>query len=233
MATISDLITKTNIYTTQGQRTYLNPEVVKEVARWITQLVNIFGLDSAVPSTRIGWSTVNTNESTDSNQVVLPYLRVLSNFRQEVRKIAMTQQSPMKKELLDLCDKVRDQDLTNLGVYLDDRDSSQLPLVKFIPRGELIKAREERNAELASREKRKEEANLERERANQARAEKGKQSHLDMFKTEEYNAWDGEGLPTKDAQGEEITKSRSKKLRKDWERQKKLHEAWVSADGTS
>jgi cysteinyl-tRNA synthetase len=36
-------------------------------------------------------------------------------------------------------------------------------------------------------------------------------------------------LPVKDKEGKEVAKSRSKKLRKDWERQKKLHEAWVAA----
>lgn len=47
-----------------------------------------------------------------------------------------------------------------------------------------------------------------------------------MFRTEEYSEWDQEGLPLKDKEGVELTKSRTKKLKKDWERQKKLHEAW-------
>jgi hypothetical protein len=34
-----------------------------------------------------------------------------------------------------------------------------------------------------------------------------------MFRTSEYTAWDDEGMPTRDAAGEEITKSRAKKLR--------------------
>jgi cysteinyl-tRNA synthetase len=49
---------------------------------------------------------------------------------------------------------------------------------------------------------------------------------LEMFRTSEFSAWDADGLPTADAEGKEVAKSRSKKLRKDWERQKKLHEAW-------
>ena len=50
-----------------------------------------------------------------------------------------------------------------------------------------------------------------------------------MFRTNEFSAWDDEGLPTRDAAGEEVTKSRAKKLRKDWERQKKAHEAWLAS----
>ncbi len=67
-----------------------------------------------------------------------------------------------------------------------------------------------------------------KERDSLQRAEKGKVSHLEMFRTSEYSEWDDDDRPTKDAAGEELTKSRTKKLRKDWERQKKLHEMWLA-----
>lgn len=51
---------------------------------------------------------------------------------------------------------------------------------------------------------------------------------MTMFQTEEYSAWDADGIPTKDKDGEELTKSRRKKLVKDWERQKKAHEAFLA-----
>lgn len=81
-------------------------------------------------------------------------------------------------------------------------------------------------AEQEAREEQKRKAKEEREKEAAAKADKGKLSHLDMFRTAEYSAWDEEGLPLKDAKGEEITKSKAKKLRKDWERQRRVHEAW-------
>jgi hypothetical protein len=47
-----------------------------------------------------------------------------------------------------------------------------------------------------------------------------------MFKsqTDLYSQFDDEGIPTHDAAGEKISKSAYKKLRKDWEKQKKLYE---------
>jgi hypothetical protein len=45
-------------------------------------------------------------------------------------------------------------------------------------------------------------------------------SQLDL-----YSAFDEEGMPTLDAAGEKISKSAYKKLRKDWEKQKKLFES--------
>jgi cysteinyl-tRNA synthetase len=61
--------------------------------------------------------------------------------------------------------------------------------------------------------------------------EKGKLSHLEMFRPpndDMYEAWDEEGMPTRERGGEPLAKSRLKKLKKDWERQKKAHEAWLA-----
>ena len=52
---------------------------------------------------------------------------------------------------------------------------------------------------------------------------------MEMFRTSEFSAWDADGLPTHDVEGKEVAKSRAKKLRKDWERQKKAHEAWQAS----
>lgn len=121
------------------------------------------------------------------------------------------------------CDRVRDIDLFDVGIYLEDRDN-QPALVRPVTR-ELIQARQEKAAR--AQQKLIEKANKEREALQ--RLEKGKISHLEMFRTNEYSAWDEEGMPTRDAAGEDINKSRTKKLRKDWERQKKLHEAWLAS----
>jgi hypothetical protein len=49
----------------------------------------------------------------------------------------------------------------------------------------------------------------------------------EMFKsqTDLYSKFDEEGIPTHDTEGKEISKSSSKKLKKDWEKQKKLFES--------
>jgi hypothetical protein len=50
----------------------------------------------------------------------------------------------------------------------------------------------------------------------------------DMFRkyTDLYSAFDNNGIPTHDAAGSEISKSSTKKLQKDWEKQKKLYESF-------
>lgn len=54
--------------------------------------------------------------------LLMPYLTTLSTFRDEVRKLSIAQASP--KEILALCDRLRDIDLAPLGVALDDQDGT-------------------------------------------------------------------------------------------------------------
>ena len=52
----------------------------------------------------------------------MPYLRTLSSFRDGVRRLAMEKSDGALREILSLCDKLRDNDLVNLGVALDDQE---------------------------------------------------------------------------------------------------------------
>ena len=130
------------------------------------------------------------------------------------------------KELLALCDRVRDIDLWKLNIYLEDRDNAPA-LVRPVT-ATLAAARQEREA----RAQAKEDEKKKRQRDEQQKLEKGKLSPLEMFKPphmEDFEAWDEDGMPIRVKGGEEVAKSRFKKLRKDWERQKKAHEVWTAA----
>jgi len=128
-----------------------------------------------------------------------------------------------------LCDKLRDVDLWDLGIYLEDRDGLHA-LVRPVD-AELRLAREQKE----ERERAKKEAKVKREAEEKEKAAKrlelGKVSEKDIFRTEAYSAWDDEGLPTKDAEGSELPKARTKKLKKEWAQQKKLHEEWLASQG--
>lgn len=56
----------------------------------------------------------------------MPYLRTLSTFRDGVRQLAMKKGDSAFKDILALCDKLRDQDLVPLGVALDDQEGKLL-----------------------------------------------------------------------------------------------------------
>jgi cysteinyl-tRNA synthetase len=83
--------------------------------------------------------------------------------------------------------------------------------------------------------KQKAEAKLARQREEAEKAaklaEQAKVNPRDMFKTDEWSAWDIEGMPIKDKDGGEVPKGRVKKLRKEWDKQKKLFDEYVKGAG--
>ena len=143
---------------------------------------------------------------------------VLLNFND--RLVALKGSSNLIKDVRSLTDDLRDLYLFDRGVYLEDRDN-QPALIRPVTK-ELKQARQEKEQKALEKQK----AKAEREKEAAAKAEKGRLSHKDMFRTEEYSKWDEDGIPTHEKSGEEVTKSKRKKLQKDWERQKKLHEAF-------
>eukprot|EP01036_Dinobryon_divergens_P030807 gene30807-40109_t len=72
--------------------------------------------------------------------------------------------------------------------------------------------------------------------SNASRSRKEEQARMavspqEMFRNqpELYSQFDEDGIPTHDAAGEKVSKSASKKLRKEWEKQKKLFESASSS----
>ena len=56
------------------------------------------------------------------DEILMPYLGVLSSFRDDVRQLAIGKGDTALKDILALCDKLRDSDLVPLGVALDDQE---------------------------------------------------------------------------------------------------------------
>ena len=175
----------------------------------------------------------HTIDTAEAPRVARPYAKVLSDFGRSVIAVSSSRTDPngdatkenRSKELLALCDRVRDIDLWKLNIYLEDRDNAPA-LVRPVT-ATLAAARQERE----ERAKAKEAEKARRRQEEAAKMEKGKLSHLEMFQPpndDMYEAWDEEGMPTREKGGEPLAKSRLKKLRKDWERQKKAHEAWLA-----
>lgn len=235
MNEIMELINKTNIYVSAG-RNNINMVVLENIAKYVTRMLKIFGVIGNISSEDIGFgeseqSTINREE------VVLPYLRVLSSFRDSVRELARQQKS--HGEFLALSDKLRDTDLVNLGVSLDDQEDGKA-LVKLVDKDVLIKAREAKLQLQAEKAAKKEAAAIAKEEERKRKLEKGKLAAEDMFKEEKdedgknlYSAFDEQGIPTHDNNGEELSKSRIKKLKQKWDIQKKLNDEYLACTASN
>ncbi|KAL8957246.1 MAG: hypothetical protein Q9193_005432 [Seirophora villosa] len=169
-----------------------------------------------------------SSQPTEDVAEAAPYQKLLSTFCTDVS--ALGPSPTLSQDILQLCDRIRDVHLWELGIYLEDRADGAPSLIRPVTK-ELRAAKANEKAQQEAREQARRLALAEREKAEKAKEEKGRVSHLEMFKTEEWSAWDEDGVPVKDKEGVEVTKSRGKKLRKEWERQRKVHEAWREANG--
>jgi len=228
MAELQALVSRTNVYIKDAGKTP-NVEVINKVAQYVSKTLKTFGLDGVV-SDPIGFSSADAAGGQSAEDVAMPYLQVLSTFRDTIR--AFAREGRPVQEMLALSDKLRDEDLERLGVSLDDREDGKA-LIKFIPAEELAAQRQAKAAAIAEKAARKEEAARAKEAARLLKLEKGKVAPTDLFRTAsnatEYGSFeDGTGIPLTDKEGQELPKSRKKKLQKEWDTQKKLHDEYLA-----
>lgn len=138
--------------------------------------------------------------------MITPYLRILADFRDNVRSQAKTLKAT---DILKECDRLRDDVLPNIGVRLEDREGKHLgrcfcadnkesffpgeaSAVKLVDRDTLLKEREaKKRAELEkAAEKERKKAELAAAQANKEALRKIPPS--EMFKTEidKYSKFD-------------------------------------------
>uniref|UniRef100_A0A8C1TAH3 Cysteine--tRNA ligase, cytoplasmic n=1 Tax=Cyprinus carpio TaxID=7962 RepID=A0A8C1TAH3_CYPCA len=118
-----------------------------------------------------------------------------------------------------LCDELRDDTLPELGVRLEDRDG--LPTsVKLVDKETLLKEREEKKKVIAE--------SIYMAMAKLAKM-KVKPSEMFRSETDKYSIFDEMGFPTHDAEGKELSKGLTKKLRKLYEAQEKLYNEYLQS----
>jgi cysteinyl-tRNA synthetase len=156
----------------------------------------------------------------------MPVLQSMSAFRDAVRKLAQNKATPA--EILLLCDKFRDEDMLEHGVVLEDREDGKA-LVKLVDKQTLIQQRLEKAKKDLERQREKKERQMAEEAKRIERLERGRTPPQELFKTAEYSEWDSTGIPLKDKDGAEITKSKRKKLEKEFNVQSKLHEEFLAS----
>uniref|UniRef100_A0A9J8CTF7 Cysteine--tRNA ligase, cytoplasmic n=1 Tax=Cyprinus carpio carpio TaxID=630221 RepID=A0A9J8CTF7_CYPCA len=131
---------------------------------------------------------------------VIPYLSVLSDFREDVRKIA------------------REEKGLPTSVKLVDKET----LLK--EREEKKKMEDEKKKKKEEAAKKKQE----QEMAKLAKM-KVKPSEMFRSETDKYSNFDETGFPTHDAEGKELSKGLAKKLRKLYEAQEKLYNEYLQS----
>lgn len=120
--------------------------------------------------------------------VVTPYLNILSDFRDSVRSIARSINS---KDILVICDKLRDETLPDNGVRLEDIDGKPTA-IKFVGREAILRERNAKAKAEADKLAEKERKKKEQEQARIKKEELKKVHPKDLFKLEidKYSEFD-------------------------------------------
>lgn len=126
---LRDLISAGNIYIQNGktQKSVLNAPLLKQAAVYISRILRIFGVIQSYDLDSYGLRTSEASEGGQANieDVVLPFIEVLSEFREKVRNSAKgISDSAIKGAILKTCDEIRDQKLPDLGVRLEDHEGT-------------------------------------------------------------------------------------------------------------
>lgn len=190
MESIRELVSSGNSYIMEkakGNQSN-NRALLKNIGVYITRMFDILGLISKPEE--VGLSS-SAEGSGNTEELVMPYLTALSEFRDKVRREAINiKATPILSE----CDILRNEILPGLGVRLEDKDNHTV--IKLVDKNELQKELEEKrlaeDKKKAEKEKKKAEAD-----AKQAELDaKRKINPMDMFKDQmdKYSKFDDKVL---------------------------------------
>jgi cysteinyl-tRNA synthetase len=216
-----------------NKRQNVDVVLIMDIENYIKRILSIFGAKFDEINLRPHAMAGNETPTKDDQVHSMKYIETLAKFRADVRKMCKsgdTQQCI--KQILNLCDELRDRTLPELGVRLEDRESGDVPYAVKIVDSETL-ARERALVEKRDQEKKlKEETQrLEQLRLQQQREEKAKLPPGEMFKrqVDKYSAFDSKGIPTHDSAGKEISKSALKKLQRLYAEQEARYKKYLES----
>eukprot|EP00899_Mesostigma_viride_P011633 jgi/Mesvir1/20470/Mv12360-RA.1 len=246
MSVLLSLVTDTNKYLEEAMsaksgeppRTLL----LRQVAAYVMRILHVFGVDSALEDQgRVaGFCDAAGGEGGAGGAANLaPYLDAFASFRDAVRASARgVSGEDLKKDLLALCDRVRDETLVDLGVRLEDR-TGQSAVWKLDDPVVLRKERDEKARAAAEAAAKKLENKVGIKRKDVARWEKAAADPVTFFQGEgavgsdgkvKYTAWTEAGIPTTDGEGKELSAKAKKGVEKDMAKAVASHDEYVAKE---
>ncbi|XP_022913219.1 cysteine--tRNA ligase, cytoplasmic [Onthophagus taurus] len=222
LETMRDLVTATNLYLRDQK--IVNNLLLFDIAVYITKILKIFGTINE--NNDVGFP-ISQQTTGNIESIIMPYLSILAEFRDNIRLQAKNLKAT---DILIQCDKLRDEILPNVGVRLEDKEGG-LSAVKLVDKETLLKEKEAKKQAELEKIKEKEKKKAEMLAAQAAKDALKRVNPIDMFKSEKdkYSKFDEMGLPTHDAQGNELSKGLIKKLQKLQTAQEKKYKEYLDS----
>jgi cysteinyl-tRNA synthetase len=218
MLLLKQLISSGNSYVAEKRKLNesVNHRPIQMVKSYVEKMLSIFGV-------------LQSDSSKGQSEDLVGLAQTVSEFRDKVRHIA---QEKKEKDILGLCDELRDVGLVQHGVLIEDVNNGPA-VVKVVDKEWAMNQAREKQEKVLLAQKKKEEAKRLEAAKEAEKWEKAKVQPEAMFRAEEFEEWDDRGIPTKLKGGEEVTKSKKKKFEKEFEKQSKLHQEYLKKLGTS
>ena len=199
--------------------------VLTNVARFITSILRVFGLVN--DTTEIGFPLESVGDGASKEQLLTPFLDILTNFREAVRIAAINGDT---KAVLSAADNLRDMILPDVGVRMEDKGSGKdiVTVWKLDDPEVLRKERALKEESKAAKDAQK--AELAKKQAERDAKAKIPPKEMFLSLTELYSAFDNEGFPTHDKAGEPLSKAAIKKLIKEKEKQEEVHSKYQAKE---
>lgn len=235
LESLRSAVTACNVYLKSKKASKAIPHagLLKNVALYVTNILKVFGVagEQEAPTLGFGGGGNAGNSAVNEEKLVAPYLEVLAEFREGVRRLcrAAAGGKPESRDLLNLCDALRDDVLPELGVRLEDHEEGA-PAIKVVGREALLAEREEKRKVEERKREEKERRKREEEEAKKERERQRRIDPKEMFlgETDKYGKFDAEtGLPTHDLEGKEVSKGLLKKLKKLQQAQEKKYAEYL------
>jgi cysteinyl-tRNA synthetase len=199
--------------------------VLASAARYITSILRTFGL--VEDGSEIGFPLAGANSGDgvggSKEQLLTPYLDILTDFRKQVRMAAMAGDTA---SVLSLVDSLRDEVLPKCGVRMEDKGSGDAAdtVWKLEDPETLLKEMSQKESVRQAKLKQKEDA----AKLQLERDERAKVAPSTMFLNQPllYSQYDAEGVPTHDQAGEPLSKGVLKRLQKEFAKQKEVHDKY-------
>ena len=217
MLVLLNMISETNIYM-RIPNSIPSLFILRKIARYVTFILRIFGVIQTNDS--FGFKDIDEFVIENSKEkVISPYVETMIAFRSQIRNAALSfhnKNDPIIETILSACDKLRDDALIRIGVRLSDistdskwsLDDPQILYNEYKDRlkreHEILKAKNLNKLEALYKEIWK---------TSDAMIEP-----KDLFQNKSYSDWTIEGLPTKLANGDELSKAQMKNNKKKFDK---------------
>jgi len=193
--------------------------LIYSIGKFISDILKCLGL--VYKTEFVDYFKISEN-NTNSNyeEVITPFINVMSDFRDKVKDICIKENDP--KKVLAICDKFRDEILPNLGIKIEDKGKNEKSIWKFYDKEVYLREKQKENELKENKKKQKEFEAKQYELKLSMTAKEYFASQVDK-----YSEFDENGVPIKNAKGEILSKEQYNRLKKDFAKHEKQHQKWL------